>query len=81
MTRPAEFCIDIDICMNCGFCAEFCPFDSIAMDHDRKLADYQRWEAHLYDLQKLLRPASYYQQIRPTQYAEAQAISEKNAEE
>jgi NADH-quinone oxidoreductase subunit I len=32
--EPAEFYIDVDICMNCGFCAEYCPFDAIKMDHD-----------------------------------------------
>lgn len=25
--NPKEFYIDIDVCMNCGYCAEFCPFD------------------------------------------------------
>ena len=27
--EPEEFFIDIDVCMNCGLCAEFCPFDAI----------------------------------------------------
>lgn len=76
LTRPAEFTIDIDVCMNCGFCAEFCPFDSITMDHDQKLADYDRWGAHLYDVEKLLRPASYYEELRPIEYAEARAAAE-----
>lgn len=68
--QPAEFYIDIDICMNCGYCAEFCPFDAIIMDHDWKLADYDRFDGHIHDLERLLKPASYYQQIRPMQYAE-----------
>lgn len=67
--QPAEFYIDIDVCMNCGYCAEFCPFDAIIMDHDWKLADYERYERHIFDLQKLLKPASYYKEIRPAQYA------------
>ena len=67
--QPAEFYIDIDVCMNCGFCAEFCPFDAIIMDHDWKLANYERFESHIFDLQTLLKPASYYKDIRPTQYA------------
>ena len=42
MPEPDEFYIDIDICMNCGFCAEFCPFDAIKMDHDYEIAAQQR---------------------------------------
>jgi len=77
--KPAEFYIDIDVCMNCGFCAEFCPFDSIIMDHDYKLANYERLESHIHDLQRLLKPASYYQRIRPTQYAARQAAKKSDA--
>jgi NADH-quinone oxidoreductase subunit I len=79
LTRPAAFYIDIDICMNCGFCAEFCPFDSIVLDHDYKLADYDRQTGHIYDLQKLLRPAGYYAKIRPTQHAMRQAAKKKDS--
>ena len=68
--QPAEFYIDVDVCMNCGYCAEFCPFDAIIMDHEWKLADYDRFDGHIHDLERLLKPASYYQQIRPVQYAE-----------
>ncbi len=78
-SRPAAFTIDIDLCMNCGLCAEFCPFDSIIMDHDQKMADYARWEAHLYGLDQLLKPAAYYRQIRPTQYASK--MEEKKAKD
>jgi NADH-quinone oxidoreductase subunit I len=66
--QPAEFYIDIDICMNCGFCAEFCPFDAIIMDHNWKLADYDRYDGHIHGLETLLKPASYYKEIRPTQF-------------
>jgi len=59
---PAEFFIDADICMNCGFCAEYCPFDAIIMDHDYEIASYQR---NVFNLQQLLKPASYYADIRP----------------
>lgn len=78
LTQPAAFHIDIDICMNCGFCAEFCPFDSIVMDHDYKLADYERDTGHIYDLNKLLKPAGYYAKIRPAQYAARQAAKKKD---
>ncbi|MFZ5821739.1 MAG: 4Fe-4S binding protein [Chloroflexota bacterium] len=60
--QPAEFYIDADICMNCGFCAEYCPFDAIKMDHDFEIASYDR---NVFNLDKLLKPASYYESIRP----------------
>src|SRR5215212_8058861 len=63
--EPTEFYIDADICMNCGFCAEYCPFDAIIMDHDFELASYGR---SVYDMEKLLKPASYYKSIRPENY-------------
>ncbi|HNK64359.1 MAG TPA: 4Fe-4S binding protein [Anaerolineales bacterium] len=63
--EPAEFYVDMDICMNCGFCAEYCPFDAIKMDHDFALASYER---NVYNLEKLLKPASYYAGIRPLNY-------------
>lgn len=76
--HPVEYYIDIDICMNCGFCAEYCPFDAIKMDHDFELASYTRGEAHLFNLEKLMKPASYYERIRPANAAcEAAAKAEK----
>jgi NADH-quinone oxidoreductase subunit I len=63
--EPTEFYIDVDICMNCGFCAEYCPFDAIIMDHDFELASYGR---SVYNMEKLLKPASYYKSIRPEDY-------------
>jgi len=63
--EPKDFYIDMDICMNCGFCAEYCPFDAIKMDHDFAIASYNR---NVYDLEKLLKPASYYADIRPLNY-------------
>ena len=62
---PAEFYIDADICMNCGFCAEYCPFDAIIMDHDYEIASYDR---NVFNLEQLLKPASYYEIIRPLNY-------------
>ncbi len=59
---PAEFYIDVDICMNCGYCAEYCPFDAIKMDHDYELASYTR---NVYSMEKLLKSADYYAGIRP----------------
>ena len=63
--EPTEFYIDADICMNCGFCAEYCPFDAIKMDHDFALASYGR---NIYNMEKLLKPSSYYESIRPLNF-------------
>lgn len=73
---PTDFHIDMDICMNCGFCAEYCPFDAIKMDHDFGIASYHR---NVYNLEKLLKPASYYAEIRPQNAAaedEARQVKE-----
>lgn len=78
--QPAEFYIDTDICMNCGYCAEFCPFDAIKMDHDFELADYEREVGHVHDLDRLLKPVTYYAAIRPNWYAkeeEAKRLAEE----
>jgi len=70
---PAEFYIDIDICMNCGLCAEFCPFDAIKMDHNFELSVYNRHEKDIVNKETLAKPASYYASIRPVNYAREQA--------
>lgn len=59
---PAEFYIDADICMNCGMCAEYCPFDAIKMDHDYELASFGR---DIYNKARLSKPTKYYESIRP----------------
>jgi NADH-quinone oxidoreductase subunit I len=74
--EPTEFYIDVDICMNCGFCAEYCPFDAIIMDHEFELASLGR---NVYDMEKLLKPASYYKSIRPENYERNEA--ERQAKE
>lgn len=79
--QPAEFYIDTDICMNCGYCAEFCPFDAIKMDHDFELADYEREVGHIHDLDRLLKPISYYASIRPNWNAKEEAARRAAEEE
>lgn len=80
LKTPAEFAIDIDLCMNCGFCAEYCPFDAIKMDHDFELAGYNRIDANIHQKERLLKPASYYASIRPENYAlEQKAKAEAEA--
>ena len=72
--EPTEFYIDIDICMNCGLCAEYCPFDAIKMDHDYELASYDRFKDHIFNKERLSRPASYYAAIRPINAAMEDAV-------
>jgi NADH-quinone oxidoreductase subunit I len=65
--------------MNCGFCAEYCPFDAIKMDHDYELAVYDRHKNNIYDKDKLMKPVSYYASIRPANFTreeEARAAAE-----
>jgi NADH-quinone oxidoreductase subunit I len=57
--------------MNCGLCAEYCPFDAIKMDHNYELASYDR-KSNVYDKAKLGKPLSYYASIRPINYAREQ---------
>ncbi|MCC6957291.1 MAG: 4Fe-4S dicluster domain-containing protein [Anaerolineales bacterium] len=71
--EPEKFFIDMDICMNCGLCAEYCPFDAIKMDHDYELSVYDRHAKNLFDKEKLLKPTSYYADIRPVNYAREEA--------
>ena len=76
---PAEFYIDVDICMNCGLCAEYCPFDAIKMDHDYEIASFDRFKEHIYNIDKLSKSAAYYAQIRPTNDAREVAQREAKA--
>jgi len=77
--KPKEFYIDVDICMSCGMCAEYCPFDAIRMDHDYEIATTDRMAHHIYDIEKLAKPVSYYASIRPTQYHREEAIKAEKA--
>jgi NADH-quinone oxidoreductase subunit I len=77
--QPTQFSIDMDICMNCGLCAEYCPFDAIKMDHDYELATTDRLANNVNNLDKLLKPASYYASIRPENYAREEAIKAEKA--
>ncbi len=77
--EPADFHIDIDLCMNCGLCAEYCPFDAIKMDHNYELATYDRSHNVLH-LQDLLKPVSYYAEIRPNNYRREEEARRKAEE-
>ncbi len=72
----AEFIIEYDACMSCGFCAEVCPFDSIKMDHEFELSTEDHAELTMNKAQ-LSRPVSYYERIAPTFWAEVKASAYK----
>jgi NADH-quinone oxidoreductase subunit I len=65
--------------MNCGFCAESCPFDAIRMDHNYELANTDKYKTNIFTLDKLLKPASYYASIRPTSYSREEAARAEKA--
>jgi NADH-quinone oxidoreductase subunit I/electron transport complex protein RnfC len=72
----AEFVIEYDACMSCGFCAEVCPFDAIKMDHEFELSTDDQPGLTMRK-EQLNRPVSYYERIAPTLWAEAQESANK----
>lgn len=77
---PAEFYIDVDLCMNCGLCAEYCPFDAIKMDHDYEIATNNRFRDNIYDINKLAKSVEEYAEIRPLNYAREEAAKQAERE-
>jgi NADH-quinone oxidoreductase subunit I len=50
------------------------------MDHVYELASYERLSGHIYNKERLSKPASYYAEIRPKNYAREEAArAEKEA--
>src|SRR5688572_3097165 len=76
LKRPKVFDIDLTVCMNCGICAETCPFDAIKMDSEFELSTTGRFFEQLADKKRLSKPNEYYLQIKPT---EAKAVDERLA--
>ncbi|CAN5820311.1 hypothetical protein BH23PLA1_BH23PLA1_39170 [soil metagenome] len=74
---PEEFYIDMDVCMNCGFCSEYCPFDAIKMDHNFELSNYERHQSHIYSLQDLLVSSDFYAKTHPEAWASAEEVAER----
>ena len=74
LRRPKVFDIDMTVCMNCGICAETCPFEAIKMDSEYELSSYDRFYGQLADKNRLLKSNEYYHRIKPT---EAEAVDAK----
>jgi NADH-quinone oxidoreductase subunit I len=62
---PAEFTVETNVCMNCGLCAEFCPFGAIKMDRRFELADRERRGADVMKLEDLMVSSRYYMAQHP----------------
>jgi len=70
---PAQFQIDISVCMSCQICVEVCPFDAIKMDVVYDLSTHDRFGGLLLDKQQLAKSNEYYRQIHPTEAATVDA--------
>lgn len=75
--KPADFFVDMDVCMNCGLCAEYCPFDAIQMDQNFELSNYERHQSHIFSLQDLLVSSEYYARTHPEAYGDADEAAER----
>ena len=71
--HPRVFDIDLSVCMQCGICAEVCPFDSIKMDQVYELAGADRFQGLMADKHQLAKSNDYFHQIKPTEAAEVDA--------
>lgn len=79
LKRPKVFDIDISVCMNCGICAEVCPFDSIYMDGEYEMSTDDRFGGLVLGLDRLAKSAEYHMRLRPE---EASAVlAKRKAEE
>jgi NADH-quinone oxidoreductase subunit I len=74
---PEDFFIDMDVCMNCGFCSEYCPFDAIKMDHNFELSNQERHQSHIYSLQDLLVSSEFYARTHPEAWASDDEVVER----
>lgn len=74
---PEEFFIDMDVCMNCGLCAEYCPFDAIKMDQNFELSNDERHQTHVYSLQDLLVSSEYYARTHPEAWVSDREVVER----
>ena len=72
-TYPVQFDIDMSVCMSCRICVDVCPFDAIEMDNQYELSTTDRYEPLLFNKEKLLKSADYFQQIKPTESAAVEA--------
>jgi len=70
---PAQFDIDISVCMSCQICVEVCPFDAIKMDKVYELSSRERFDALLLRKPELAKSNEYYHRIHPTEASDVDA--------
>ena len=70
---PAQFDIDISVCMSCQICVEVCPFEAIKMDQEYELSRRERFDALLMCKSDLSKSNTYYHAIHPTEAAAVDA--------
>src|SRR3954465_6866355 len=70
---PAQFDIDISVCMSCQICVEVCPFEAIKMDKVYELSRRERFNALLMRKTELAKSNDHYHHIHPTEAAEVDA--------
>jgi NADH-quinone oxidoreductase subunit I len=80
LKRPRIFDIDLSVCMNCGICAEVCPFDSIYMDGEYELSTNDRFGGLLFGLDRLSKSADYHMSLRPVEATEVMERRKAEAE-
>jgi len=64
------------VCMSCGYCAEYCPFDAIKMDQEYEILVFDRERELILDMDRLLKPVDYHARLHPTDFAREQAARE-----
>jgi NADH-quinone oxidoreductase subunit I len=72
--HPKVFDIDFAICMNCGICAEVCPFDSIKMDSEYEITAVDRFQGLIRHKAALSKSNEYYHSIKPHEASEVDAL-------
>jgi NADH-quinone oxidoreductase subunit I len=70
---PAEFKIDVSVCMSCQICVEVCPFDAIKMDTNFEQSATGRFSDLLWTRERLAKSNEYYHRIHPTEAAAVDA--------
>jgi NADH-quinone oxidoreductase subunit I len=70
---PAEFKIDVSVCMSCQICVEVCPFDAIKMDTSFEESATGRFSDLLWNRERLAKSNEYYHEIHPTEAAAVDA--------